>query len=47
MKTLLLIPTTRQVNIDNLAQNVAQLLDASVLNIPSHHELGDAISQGG
>lgn len=44
MKTLLLVPTTSQINMDTLAQNVATLVGADLLAIPSHDELSEAIS---
>lgn len=45
MKTLLLIPATRQVDIVSLAKNIAKLLDASILDTPNHDELSRAISE--
>lgn len=43
MKTLLLVPTTGNINMDTLAQNVAKLVDAELLATPSHEELSAAI----
>ena len=44
MKTLLLIPTTSQINMQTLAQNVASLIGGEIVAIPSHDELVSAIS---
>jgi phosphate acetyltransferase len=44
MKTLLLIPTTSQINMQTVAQNVADLTDGTIVAIPSHDELVNAIS---
>ena len=44
MKTLLLVPTTSNINTQTLAQNVAKLVDGELLATPSHQELCQAIS---
>lgn len=44
MKTLLLIPTTSQINMEILAQNVANLVGGEIVAIPSHDELVSAVS---
>lgn len=44
MKTLLLVPTTNNINMQTLAQSVAQLVGGELLTIPNHAQLAQAVS---
>lgn len=46
MKTLLLVPTTSQINMETLANGVAGLLDAQIVATPSHDEYSEAVGSG-
>lgn len=43
MKTVLLVPTTSQINLETLSQSVAGLVDGEIVAIPSHDEFSNAI----
>lgn len=43
MKTVLLVPTTSQINMETLSQSVARLVGGEIVAIPSHEEFCGAI----
>lgn len=46
MKTLLLVPTTSQINMETLANGVASLVGGEIVATPSHDEYSEAVSDG-
>ncbi|WP_368500050.1 phosphate acetyltransferase [Moraxella sp.] len=47
MKTLLLVPTTSQIDMQTLANGVASLVGGEIVATPSHDEYAEAVSGGG